>query len=246
MKNQKVGAIIQARIGSERLPGKVLFELGKETVLSSVIKRLKKVEGLDIIVVATTTLEQDDSIVKEVQKYKDVKLYRGSSDDVLNRYAEAATSFGIDIIIRITADCPFLDPVLISQGLKSFFSERLDLVTNAGPDLSKRSFPRGLDFEIFRADELIRISNKNVSKHDREHVTAYFYKNQYDIKYEVFEVDLSYIRITLDTEEDYLLLKEVHKNLHSLDREFGLNDIQTLFSNKPELLEINQHVKQKV
>jgi spore coat polysaccharide biosynthesis protein SpsF len=242
----KVAAIIQARMGSVRLPGKVLFKLGEDSVLSHLISRLKSVEKLDLIVVATTTLELDDLIADEVMKTPNILLFRGSSDDVLKRYVEASEFYGVDVIVRITADCPFIDPSIISKGLRIFLSRNYDLVTNAGPDLVKRTFPRGLDFEIFRSSELVNINKLKLNNYDREHVTPFFYRNNYNIKHMILERDLSHIRLTLDTEDDYLLLNEVHKRLYVLDKQFDLSEIENLFFKKPELLKINQHVIQKV
>jgi spore coat polysaccharide biosynthesis protein SpsF len=242
----KVAAIIQARMGSVRLPGKVLFKLGEDSVLSHLINRLKSVEKLDLIVVATTTLELDDLIADEVMKTPNILLFRGSSDDVLKRYVEASEFYGVDVIVRITADCPFIDPSIISKGLRIFLSRNYDLVTNAGPDLVKRTFPRGLDFEIFRSSELVNINKLKLNNYDREHVTPFFYRNNYNIKHMILERDLSHIRLTLDTEDDYLLLNEVHKRLYVLDKQFDLSEIENLFFKKPELLKINQHVIQKV
>lgn len=242
----KVAAIIQARMGSVRLPGKVLFKLGENSVLFHLINRLKSVEELDLIVVATTTLEPDDLIVDEVMKIPNILLFRGSSDDVLKRYVEASEFYGVDVIIRITADCPFIDPSIVSKGLKIFLSRNYDLVTNAGPDLNKRTFPRGLDFEIFRSSELININKLNLNNYDREHVTPFFYRNNYKIKNIILERDLSYIRLTLDTEDDYLLLSEVYNRLFVDHKPFNLSEIENLIFKNPELLKINQHVMQKV
>jgi len=140
--------IIQARMGSTRLPGKVMKELYGQTVLSHDIERVKQSTMVDDIVVATTVAEADDRIVAEALKCG-VKVIRGSEEDVLSRYYLAATENGADIVVRITSDCPMIDPKVI-DGIVSFFKEGdYDIVTNAGSNLTQRTYPRGLDTKSF-------------------------------------------------------------------------------------------------
>ncbi len=241
----KIAAIVQARMESERLPGKVLLPLGNLSILGNVIERLKKVPSVDLIIVATSTNVADDQIEAEVDSFEGVMLYRGSSSDVLSRYIGASLEFDVDIVIRITADCPFLDPNLVSFGLDHFIRGDYDLVTNAGPDPVSRSYPRGLDFEIFSRDTIERIYELELTDYDLEHVTPYLYGSQFQIKTITSNKNYSDIRVTLDTYDDYLLIQKVYKNLHKENRLFVLSDIVSLFEKYPKLKLINQHVIQR-
>jgi spore coat polysaccharide biosynthesis protein SpsF len=241
----KIAAIVQARMESERLPGKVLFPLGNLSILGNVIERLKLVPKLDLIIVATTTNKADDQIEEEVNSFEGVKLFRGSSSNVLSRYIGASIKFGVDVIVRITADCPFIDPNLISLGIDQFVNSEYDIVSNAGSDIAYRTYPRGLDFEIFSRITIEKIFGLNLTDYDLEHVTPYLYGSQFQRKILMLKEDYSDIRITLDTHDDYLLIKEVYEYLHEENRFFQLSDIVALFKKYPKLKFINQHVIQR-
>jgi spore coat polysaccharide biosynthesis protein SpsF len=238
------GIIIQARMGSTRLPGKVLMSLKGRTVLEHVIERVKSVSNSKIIV-ATTKLREDDQIVDLINKLDGVFVFRGSSDDVLSRYLGAADKYGIETIVRITADCPLIDPFLISEGINIYLSKRFDIVTNAGPNNSMRTFPRGLDFEIFSTSYLKSIANNSLTKQDKEHVTPAIYRNSKNQKFIYSDIDNSDIRITLDTIEDYKLISRVYGSLYTDKHDFFYRDIVHFLRKNSDLMKLNMDVKQK-
>lgn len=241
---RKVVAIIQARMGSTRLPGKVMKDLFGKTVLAHVIERVKQSKEIDEIVIATTTLEKDDAIVKEAKKCG-VKYFRGSEEDVLSRYYYAAKENNADIVVRITSDCPLIDPIIIDSIVKFYKENDYDIVTNAGIDLSQRTFPRGLDTEVFSFKVLEKAFNNAKENYQREHVTPYIYENSNKIYYYKKDIDYSKYRWTLDTEEDFQLIKSIYQYLYKGKHDFYLDDILELFNKYPVLVKINAHVEQK-
>lgn len=240
----KVVAIIQARMGSIRLPAKVMMELCGKTVLEHVINRVKRAKEIDEIVIATTILDRDDIIADEAARCG-VKYYRGSEDDVLSRYYEAAKENNADIIVRITSDCPLIDPNIVDSIVKYYKNSNYDIVTNAGIDLTQRTYPRGLDTEVFSFATLKEAYERATEKHQREHVTPYIYENSNKIFIYKIDIDFSMYRWTLDTPEDFELISKVYDELYSENDIFLFDDILELFQRRPELVEINKHIEQK-
>lgn len=241
---QNIVAIIQARMGSSRLQGKVMKDICGKTVLAHDIERVKQAKLITDIVIATTKSPNDDIIVAEAIN-NGVKAYRGSEEDVLSRYYEAAVENKADVVVRITSDCPLLDPYLLDEMISYYLENKYDLVTNAGSDLTKRTYPRGLDVEIFSFAYLKKAYEKAQKPYQREHVTPYIYENSSNIYYYQNSRDDSKYRWTLDTEEDFQLIKEIYKNLYKGKHNFYFQDILDLFKRKPELFEININVEQK-
>ena len=171
----KIGAIIQARMGSTRLPGKVMMTLKNKTVLEHVIERVRQSNWIDEIIIATTTDKKDNDIEKEALKCG-VKVFRGSEDDVLSRYYYAAKEYGLDIIVRITSDCPLIDSKVLDEVIQFYVDKNYDVVSNAGADLSKRTYPRGLDTEVFSFKVLENAFTNAKEPYQREHVTPYIYE----------------------------------------------------------------------
>lgn len=234
--------IVQARIGSTRLPGKVLKELCGKPVLWHVWNRLCHAKKVDDIIIATTLLPEDDSIQSFCEEYN-IPFYRGSSNDVLSRYYEAAKKYDAKTIIRVTADCPVIDPVIIDHLIASYKLKKVDYMSNG----MTRTFPRGLDAEIFSFDILQRAYKEASLEYEREHVTPYLYRHP-----EIFSLnsflnteDLSFHRWTVDTEEDFELIKIIYDSLYHKKEIFLLDDILKLFSERPDLIKINQHIEQK-
>lgn len=240
----KVVAIIQARMGSTRLPAKVMMELCGKTVLEHVIDRVKMAKEIDEIVIATTTLDRDDIIADEAVRCG-VKYYRGSEDDVLSRYYEAAKENNADIVVRITSDCPLIDPVIVDDVVGFYKENDYDIITNAGVDLSQRTYPRGLDTEVFSFGILEEAYNKAIEKYQREHVTPYIYENSSKVYTYKNNTDYSEYRWTLDTPEDFELISKVYDELYNETNAFLFEDVLALFKRKPELTEINRHIEQK-
>lgn len=240
----KKDVIIQARMGSTRLPGKVLKDLSGKPVLWHVVERVKKSQLIDEVIIATTLCEKDDEIVKFCEENK-IKYYRGSEENVLKRYYDAASFYNSDIIIRVTSDCPLIDPEVIDEILAFYLGNSYDLVTNAGSDLTKRTYPRGLDTEIFSYNILKEAYKNAINKHETEHVTPYIYKNGYNIFYYKNRVDYSKYRLTLDTTEDYALIKKIYDSLYSGVHVFFLKEIVEFLENNPNIAGINKMNIQK-
>jgi spore coat polysaccharide biosynthesis protein SpsF len=244
MKSKKTAAIIQARMGSTRLPGKVMKDLKGKSVLWHVIERVKQAKNIDQIIIATTTHKRDKIIFDKAKKWG-VKAYQGSEEDVLARYYGAANKYEVNTVIRITSDCPLIDPQVIDEIVEYYHNNDYTLVTNAGDDLNKRTYPRGLDTEVFSFDVLEKAYNKAEKKYQREHVTPYIYENYNDILYYKNNEDLSNYRITLDTKEDFELIKVLYDKLYQGKHDFYLKDIIEVFKKNPELININKKVEQK-
>ncbi|MCR8744768.1 glycosyltransferase family protein [Romboutsia lituseburensis] len=244
MKNKKVVAIIQARVGSTRLPKKVLKLLKGETVISHVVQRVRQCKCIDGIVIATSLLDKDLEIVEEAKNIG-VSYFRGSEQDVLNRYYEASELINADIIVRITSDCPLIDPIVVDEIVKFYINNNYNIVTNAPADLTKRTYPRGLDTEIF-SFEVLKIANLYASKkYQREHVTPYIYENTDKIYYYINKKDYSKYRWTLDTEEDFILISKIYDYFYKGEHNFYLDEIVKYMENNPDLYKINKCIAQK-
>ena len=239
----RIVAIVQARMGSTRLPGKVMLLLAGKPVIQRVIERLQRAEILSEIVIATTTTDKDDVIV-ELCSSLGVKCYRGSEDDVLDRYYWAAKTAEADVVVRITSDCPLIDPTIVDQIVRGFL-ERMDRVDYANNGYPKKTFPRGLDVEVFSFSALKRAWNEDDSPRFREHVTPYLY--MHPDKFKIWcmegERDLSRHRWTLDTPEDYKLISFIFDYFG--DSAFLLEDVLVLLEHHPEWSLINADVQQK-
>lgn len=240
----KVGAIIQARMGSTRLSGKVMMKIKGKTVLEHVIERVSQSKTIDEIVIATTIDKRDDIIEKEAVRLG-IKVYRGSEEDVLSRYYYAAKENAIDVIIRITSDCPLIDPHIVDQIFESYKNNNYDIASNAGSDLSQRTFPRGLDIEVFSFKSLEKAFHNADKQYQREHVTPFIYESSKKIYYYKNEIDYSMHRWTLDTKEDFGLITAIYENLYKGKHDFFFMDTINLFRKEPKLFDINSHIEQK-
>ena len=211
----KIGAIIQARTSSTRLPQKVLKPLpfnSKTNVLQQVIRRVSKSELIDEIIIATTTHDEDEKIVG-VAKKENIKFYKGSLENVLERYYNAALENSLDVVVRITSDCPCADANIIDEIIKKHIDSDADYTSNT----LTRGFPRGIDAEVINFSVLEKAYENVTDKFEKEHVTPFIYKTHpEDFKIVQYETknDNSDIRITLDTPQDYALLCSVYDNLY--------------------------------
>jgi len=240
----KIGAIVQARMGSTRLSGKVMKDLEGKTVLEHVIDRVRQSKMIDEIIIATTTHDRDDVIESEALR-SGVRVFKGSEDDVLSRYYYAAKENGIDVVVRITSDCPLIDPKVLDEVIQCYVNYDYDIVSNAGSDLSKRTYPRGLDTEVFSFKVLEKSFANAKETYQREHVTPHIYENSSNAYYYKNDIDYSKYRWTLDTDEDFKLISEIYKHLYHGEHDFYLSDIVKLFEEKQELFSINAHIEQK-
>jgi spore coat polysaccharide biosynthesis protein SpsF len=242
----KITAIIQARSGSTRLPEKIFKELFGKPILWHVHNRVQQSKLISQIVIATTNLSEDDK-VEEFCVSNDFLFYRGSSDDVLSRYYEAAKKFNADIIIRITSDCPVIDPVILDKMIETYLKEQKENGIDYLSNTIHRTFPRGLDVEILTMSVLEKIFNEANKQYEREHVTPYIYQHTNIFKIKNFEndKDLSHLRLTVDTSEDFKLIEIIYDEIYPQKKNFLLDDVEKLLERKPELADINKFVEQK-
>ena len=244
----KVGAVVQARVTSTRLPGKILKELpfgSGISVLEQVVQRLSRTKKLSDIVIATTTETDDDEVVDLAKRIK-VKHFRGSQEDVLSRHYFAAKENRLDIVVRITSDCPCIDPEVVDLIVEEHLAEKADFTSSA----LQRTFPHGLDTEVLSFDVLEKAHFEATEGFEREHVCPYIYRsNPQAFKICGVQAPQKFygpdIRVTLDTKEDYALLCAVFDYLYTQNRFFGAEHIISLFRNKPWLKAINKNVVQK-
>ncbi len=230
-------AIIQARMSSTRLPGKVLIKFCKKSVLEHIVQRLKTCELIDDIVIATSDHDSDNKIENFCIE-KNLNVFRGSLNDVLDRYYKAAIKYKADAILRITADCPLIDPEIVDKIIKTFHENQCDLCGLSG------EFPDGLDCSVFAFKAIEKSWKEAELKSEREHVGPYIEKNPdiFKIKPVYLFNNMKHLRWTLDTPEDQLLLNEIFNELYDDDHVFLTKDILELLELKPNLLNINDKI----
>jgi spore coat polysaccharide biosynthesis protein SpsF len=240
-------AIVQARMGSTRLPGKVLEDVAGQPMLAHVVARCRAVPRLDAVCVATTTLERDEALVA-VAEASGAVAFRGDEQDVLRRYVDAADATGADLVVRITSDCPLLDPGLVDEMLE----RRERLVDETGPidcysNAAVRTYPRGLDTEIVPKSVLAALDATATDPRAREHVTWALYRDPavYRVEHHVESGgrDRSAHRWTVDTQEDLDLVRRIYEELGG--GIFGREAVFEAFERHPEWKAINAHVEQK-
>ncbi len=241
----KIVCIIQARTGSTRLPGKVLKNICGKTVLHHDIDRLRRVKNIDEIVIATTALKKDNAITKEADRLG-VKYFRGSEEDVLSRYYYAAKENNADVVVRVTSDCPLIDSEVTEKIIQYYIenNDKYDYVSNT----IDRTYPRGLDTEVFSFNSLQKAFNNASSMRDREHVTPYIWDNPYLFRLFQYKnkIDYSNLRWTLDTAEDFELINKIYGFLYAAKgNNFNISDIIELYNKHPELIDINKDIEQK-
>jgi spore coat polysaccharide biosynthesis protein SpsF len=241
---KKIVAIIQARLTSTRLPKKIMLDVCGKPLLWHVIERVKQAKLIDSIVLAIPDSSSNNDLELFVKQF-DWNVFRGSETDVLSRYYHAATQFKADVIVRITSDCPLVDPKIIDETIKHHINEGNDY-TAVGVE---GGFPRGLDVEALNFKSLEIAYNKAVDRSEREHVTLFIYQNPKLFKTHFVEASGSLrrpdIRLTVDTEEDLLLIREIYSRLKSYENNFSTEDVLAIIDNNPHLQSINKHIIQK-
>ncbi len=241
----KIACIIQARVGSTRLPNKVLLKVSYKEILIHVVERVLRATKIDDVIVATTTSPNDKMIVDLIENldHERVTTFQGSEEDVLDRYFQAAKDSSSDVVIRITSDCPLIDWELLDQMINKFIDGNYDYISNV---LTKRTYPRGLDIEIFSFAVLKKMWELRDKKREREHVTTYVRENPSLFKTMNFqqECDLSHLRWTVDEEDDLKLVRIIYEELYHKPG-FRTDDILELINRRPELATMNIHVEQK-
>jgi spore coat polysaccharide biosynthesis protein SpsF len=240
----KVVGIIQARTGSTRFPNKVLEKINNKTLLEYYIERVKFSTSLDQIVLATT-VNPADNIIEEIAQKEGISYLRGSENDLLDRYYEAAKRNNANIVVRLTSDDAFVDPDVIDRAVKIFQDNylQLDFVNNH----LEPSYPEGLDVEVYAFDALAFAWRHSKLKSEREHV--FLSITNYPEKYSIYTFknneDYSFLRWTVDYECDFEMVKKVYKKLYQPNRIFKYDDLIALYKTNPEIFEINSHIKRK-
>lgn len=244
--NDKV-AIIQARSGSSRLPNKILLKILNKEILLLLIDRIIVSKLINHIIIATTKNKDDDKIVEIIDNYHPmVSVFRGDENDVLDRYYQAALEYkninnGDIDIVRITSDCPLIDSKTIDLHIEEFNHRKVDYLSSR---INKRTWPHGMEMEIFTFDALHSAWKNAEKKFEREHVTPFIYKS-YPEKFKLYEYsynkDLSEYRFTIDYKEDFDFIKTIFEKLYSKSPLFTFDDILQLLDNEPDLLKINDN-----
>ncbi|WP_430790873.1 cytidylyltransferase domain-containing protein [Virgibacillus flavescens] len=240
----KIVAIIQARMGSTRLPGKILKKVLDKPLLEYQIERVKRAKLVDEIVIATTTNESEQPIIDFCERHS-ISYYRGSEDDVLSRYYEAAKKINAEAIVRLTSDCPIIDPAVIDKIVMHYSNNypSYDYISNT----INRTYPRGYDTEIMSFEALEHAYQHATSKSEKEHVTPYIYQNAsvFTVDQALHERDDSNYRFTVDTHEDFRLIEKILTTLYPLKPAFEHEDIMELLQENKDWVQINAAINQK-
>jgi spore coat polysaccharide biosynthesis protein SpsF len=244
MNEFQVVALIQARMGSTRLPGKSLKEVMGKPLLGYLVERVRRCKKLNDIVIATTDSPVDDCLARFARN-ENLSFFRGSEIDVLDRFYQAATLFKADVVVRITGDCPLIDPVVVDEAISYFLDQYplYDYVNNIAP----RRYPRGMDTEVFTYQALLETWKRAGSNSEREHVTPFIYLHPelFRLGHVSCKEDLSSHRWTVDTPEDFALVKKILEYLYPKNPEFTIQDILRALCKNPEWVQINAHIQQK-
>lgn len=234
----RIVAIIQARTGSTRLPGKVLLPILGKPMFTHMLERVKRAKKLDAIVVATTDKPEDDAVAKLARECG-VGVCRGSEQDVLDRYYQAAKGASADIVVRLTGDCPLMDPAVIDRVITHFQEARGALEYCGTP----RNYPEGLDTEIFSFAALEDAARESILPSEREHVTPYIRNHPGRFKSESWQEeagDNSSMHWSVDTQADFNFVTKVFERLYPANQSFSKDDVLVLLREHPELLELNK------
>jgi len=234
-KKNKVSAIVQARLDSHRLPGKVLLKIRNKTILEHVILRLKKSKKINEIIVATSNHKNDRKIVNLCKKKK-IKYFCGSKNNLIERYLGAAIKYNSKNIVRITADCPLIDPYVIDEIIDIYNKSSYELVSLSG------EFPDGLDVSILSFKALKKIKLYAKKKYEKEHILQTVYNNPKKFKFLDYEkfLNLGKFRLTLDEPKDFVLISKIFEYIKK--DFFKIQDILSLFSKHKKLLKINDKI----
>ncbi len=234
----KIAALIQARMNSTRLPGKVMKKINSYPIIELIIERLKFSKKIDEIILATTKNEEDDFLSEHASSLG-VKVFRGSEKNVLDRFYKAAKKNNLDCIVRITADCPLVDPWLVDQIIKEFLKSDYDYISNA----IEPTYPDGLDCEVFNMKALEKSWKEATSQHQKEHVTPYIYEtDNFRIKNFSSKKDFSNLRWTVDENIDLLVIKNIY-SYFSPRIDFNWEEVIDLYNKNPDLFKDNLNIK---
>ncbi|MFN9361836.1 MAG: cytidylyltransferase domain-containing protein [Pseudanabaena sp.] len=243
----KVVIINQARMTSTRLPAKVMKQVLGKPLLEYQIERLKRVKLADQIVVATPINDTDQPIIDLCDRLS-ITSYRGSEDDVLARYHGAAIKYQAEAIVRVTSDCPIIDPSIIDYAIR-FYLENLpqyDYVANSS--LTESNYPRGMDVEVFSMNVLNQAFLESITQMEREHVTPFIYTqpDRYQLGVFLYRSNQGHFRLTVDTDRDFELIKRIIEELYPQNHQFTLEDTLDLLYKHPDWHQINAGIKQNI
>ncbi len=229
-------------MSSSRLPGKILKDIGGEPMLVRVVNRVRRSRYIDQVVVATTDDRSDDA-VESLCISRGIPLYRGSLFDVLDRFYQAALLFNASVVVRVTADCPLIDPVEIDHVIDEFIERNVDFAANRLPPPWRRTYPIGLDIEVCKFAALERDWKEATDPHQREHVMPYIYEKKGRFKVHVIDnpVDYGDMRWTVDTPQDLEVIRLIYKHFSNRD-EFSWQEVLDLYEKQPELAKLNDNV----
>ena len=240
---KRIVAIIQAHMSSTRLPGKIMLDLCGEPALYRMIERVRQCRLLDDVVIATSTLPCDDVIVTKCGDWG-VHTFRGSDDDVLSRYYGAACAYPADIYVRMTSDNPCIDAGWADRTIQFFLDNDFRYVSNGVGDMPP-TIPLGMGLEVFEAS-LLEEAFRNAAEHyEHEHVTPYMYWKQPSVGALPYIEDAHMFRVTLDTPEDYAVIRAVYEALYKPGNTFTIRDVLDFLKAHPEITAINAAVHQK-
>ena len=229
-------AILQARMSSSRLPGKVLKPILGKPMIQYEIERIRKSRHIDKLVLATSDDAADDCLVN-MCKLHNINVFRGSLQDVLDRYYQCAKQYQAKYIVRLTGDCPVIDWTIIDQVIEKHIEDGNDYTSNT----LNPTYPDGLDVEVFNFSAIEDAWNKAQLLSEREHVTPYIYKNPQKFKLGCLKnnIDLSALRWTVDEHEDFLFITQIYERLYPVNKDFLMKDVVDLIKQIPDLSAIN-------
>lgn len=235
VKKKKITAVIQARLNSRRFKKKIFKKINGKEVIKILIERLKKSKEIDDIIVAIPNTRANNSLEKFLKK-NNVNTFRGSEKNVLKRFVDCCRKHNIKNLVRITSDCPLIDPKLLDKMAKEFKKSNFDYYSN----ILERTFPDGMDIEFLKSKTLEKVYNNVIYDYDKEHVTPYILRsNIFNKKNYFYKKDFSKVRITLDYPNDLKVLTKIIKNFKSLN--FGVDEIISVYNN----LKISNKEEQK-
>jgi len=239
----KIVAVIQARMGSTRLPGKMLKDMLGKPMLWHLVTRVQKAKYVDDVVIATTVNKEDESL-ENFALANNLGIYRGSENDIVDRILNAGKKYNADVVVRIWGDCPLIDPNLIDKVLSKFVSSSYDYANNFNPP----TYPAGMSFEVYTLKSLERIWNATNDMFYRQYPFEYVYANSNSFKtmYDRNDKDLSNMHLTVDYIGDFELVTEIFRNLHSEERVFDLGDILKFLEGHPELKQTNEGLARNI
>ncbi|WP_169577920.1 cytidylyltransferase domain-containing protein [Salisaeta longa] len=240
--DMNIVAVIQARMGSTRLPGKVLRDIAGRPMIDWVVRRARRISSVDQVVVATSVLDKEKPLIEHLESQQ-IPFIRGSESDVLERYVDAAEAYDADAVVRITSDCPLLMPDVSENVIQTFVETSCDYAANT----IERTYPRGLDTEVISCSALRRVHSMASDPADREHVTRYIRKHSEDFALcsVTANNNRAGLRWTVDEEEDLILVRRIYEMLGAKTETASYEDVVRLVETHDGLASINQHVEQK-